>query len=949
MNQLGYLNNISKFLKKIRQMSYQTSVTQTFVQLVLLTTSFSQIAVAQVSGDISVIGDAVNIEFEGRSDWPYELKRTGDVVSLEVPKLDSKMRSRLLSWTGPLIKQITIKNGTNDRDLVEFVLSHANVQSFDYLSDQPSRLVVDFFTATEKAEPKTVKSKAVEPATKTKENEVVVAKTLPKKKSRVPASEFIKSVDEEMTLPASPVETTVQNEGDTTSLQGVFDGSDPQFSRFDIKDYEIDEKAQIASRQNIYIRFPMLTMEDTSLKNLLGLPPLYEIKSESTDENKKARLLLTLFNNKRFAVFLRTVDFYRQAYPKSKYDEIIRYMEADTYYELWKRDGQLTDFQVALTKYKALLIDYPESPLAERTQLLVGYSYLDRNDLLGALAQLESYIRNYPNSEQRHQVKLAIADSYRKLNKYDDTEKVLLEVEADSSAGEHQVAAAYKRADSYFENKDFDKALQTYQANRKKYPGKENRFPSAAYNSAEAYFWKSEYKKSLDNYREFLQKFPSSSHGGYAMTRIGELLEILGADRKKVNGAWLESMFRYRGSPGAGVANIRMVRERFKDMKPKEIQNSIKEIREFTSKSELPLIKDFETIMTADGYYDRKEYDKSLSLLVGFFQENPTSINLDIFKTRIVRTITDQVKNLVDTGDFINAFKVYGKNTSTWLKGSDRVDLKNYVARAYEIAGVPNEAAKIYREALNKVYSIQGSAEEKERKVFEALPTADELNLRLAAVSAKLNDYNQTGKYLTDIKAPDNFSEDQKIERVTLASQVAKAKGDLRAAEGFIQDLQDKWKGKPEKMAPSLLELAQIQSELKKYAQAEISLTKLLNLAEDTGLVTNDIHAKALELKGNVLFDQGKKTEAIAAYQTLLDAYESQMPLGSIRYKIGKLYFEQGQLAEAEKIWTPLNQRQENKMWSRMADEQLKHAKWQDDYKKYIDRIPAMATDKEKR
>ncbi len=942
--------------------TFMISITTKFEYLVTLPTSCKKNGVllgvgvsllwsgttqaAEIRADISLIGDAVNLEFEGRSDWPYDLVRKNNQVEITIPKVDSLTRSRLLSWKGPLISKVEIKPGVDEKDTLVFTLTKSNIQSFDYLTDQPSRLIVDFFTADETPKTADTKSKKVESANKIKNSDLAISTPLFPKKGRTPASSELLKDDSSGTV--TEERDTDKLKDPNQALTGVFDGNDPSFNRFDIKDYEIKESAIIESQENIYIRFPMLTTQDDSLAKLLENKPIYELIPTETDENKKARLLFTLYSNKRYAVFLRTIDFYRQAFPESKYDEILRYMEADIYYELSKRDNSLSDFQVAMTKYKSLLLGYPNSPLAERTHLLIGYSYLERGDILGSLGELESFIRKYPQSPQRFQVTLAIADDYRKLNKYDEAEETLTKLEKDPDAGYYAAAAAYKKADNNIERKEYDKALNDYQVNKKKYPDQHDKYPSAVYNSAEAFFWKGEYKKSLDTYREFLQKYPASSHGGYAMNRIGELLEILGAEKQKVIGAYLETIFRYRGSQGAGIANIRLTRERFPEMKDKEIDTVMKEIHAFVNKSELPLIRDFEVITLSDGFFNRGEYDRALSQLVPFYQENPLSSNLEIIKGRIVKTLTQQMRSLVAKEDYLDAFRLYGKNLTTWLKNADRIDLSYYLGRSYEGAGVPAEAAKIYREALNKLYTIQGTIEEKERRVFEELPAREAINLRLAAMAERQNDLNQTGKYLADIKSTDLLTENERIEMVSLSAKVAKAKGDLLGAEKYILELITKWKGKPEILAPIYLELAQIESDLKKYGEAEIQLAKIVSMAQDTKLVPNDVHAKAAELKGDVLLTQGKKDEAILAYQDLLENFEPSMELGSIRYKVGKLLFEQGKLADAEKVWTPLSQKPANKLWSQMAKEQLTHAKWQDDYKKYIDRIPAMSPKEKK-
>jgi hypothetical protein len=49
---------------------------------------------------------------------------------------------------------------------------------------------------------------------------------------------------------------------------GIFDGGDPEFRRFTVKDYEVKEASIIASRSNFYLPFPMLDLGVAPLKRL---------------------------------------------------------------------------------------------------------------------------------------------------------------------------------------------------------------------------------------------------------------------------------------------------------------------------------------------------------------------------------------------------------------------------------------------------------------------------------------------------------------------------------------------------------------------------------------------------------------------------------------------------------------------------------------------------------
>ena len=166
---------------------------------------------------------------------------------------------------------------------------------------------------------------------------------------------------------------------------------------------------------------------------------------------------------------------------------------------------------------------------------------------------------------------------------------------------------------------------------------------------AEARFWQKDFKKSLGNYIQFVNLFPTHDYGGYALTRIGELLGVLGADQRRVMGAFLESYFRFPNHPGAKVARIRMLSQQMKGMKPKELKKSLEEINETAEKLDLPGIKEFTTLMVAEGLTHRGEYKAAIADLIAYYQKNPSSANLGSFKSRILRNIANELKDDVDT------------------------------------------------------------------------------------------------------------------------------------------------------------------------------------------------------------------------------------------------------------------------------------------------------------
>lgn len=900
-----------------------------YIALVLLLFfSARLLASGQAYGEFTHESDTVHVEFLGKGQWDYDLSRKvidGEVkVELTLPEMSDEAIRKAKNWKGGQVTKVTVgKAGTSGKTLLTFHVSDKNIQAFDYLTDDPPRLILDFYTDEEPQ--KKAAEKVSTPITPTK-----VATKLPGKRKPA-ATEFIKGKFKEDALAEKELEFR----------HGIFDGGDPDFTRFSIKDYEIREEAKIASQRNIYISFPQLRVERPHLKDLLNSPPLYEVVPQETDENKVARLLLTLFNKKRPAVFLKTLELFRKQFPKSKYSEIVDYMEADVYYDLWQKSKGNPEFEKAATLYRGLIEKYPDSPLVERTLLLLGYSYLEKGDSLGALMGLQRFLRYRPSSKYYDNVRLTIAEAYLTLKKPDDAINAYEEILAAPRSQKAAIDSQYSMGDVYFKQADYLKTIEAYNVATKKYPESAKDYPNAFYNKAESLFWLGRHKESLEGYRDFLRRFPAHQHCGFAMARLGELLEIFGADERRTLGAFLEGYFRNRGSEGAKISRARIISHRMKTMREKELASALKELNEIRDQSQLKEINEFITLMISDGFFGRAEHEKAIEPLIKFYQDNPTSPNLEVFKKRIVRAITERTKHLVETGNEVLALREFATYSDSWLKGDDRIDIKFHVARAHEKLSVDDEALSIYRGIVNKLYAIKGTDLEKERGVFESVPSTDSVNLRIANVAANKKDFGMAYDYIQKVKGIEALSPPEKVERTEIMAKIAESKSDYHSAIDQYKKLIDTWKGQPQQVAGIYLRLAKAQIHVKNLAAARDSLQKVINLAQDTQEVDKKVLADALQAQGDTLLSLKKNDEALTVYSLLLEKFESERSLEPVRYRLGKLLFDKGDLKGAENYWKPLQEDKTN-VWGKLAKEQAKGKMFDDEYNRYINRIPAM-------
>ncbi|MDG0815351.1 tetratricopeptide repeat protein [Bdellovibrio svalbardensis] len=897
---------------------------------------------ASVNGAISFQGDTVHLELSGQQNWDYDVKRSESkgktVVEMTVPALDDSTVQALNNFKSEMVTQVSVdRKGPDGKYLVYFTLSGASIDTFDYLTDQPSRLIVDFYVnPSAKADKKSVAKK--EPTTKA--DSAKSSKALAKNKTdktRTPATADALAIADQGAAVAL---------NDSAAQRGIFDGGDPNYERFTIKPYDIKEESVIRAKDNYYIPFPMLETPVSYWEKLKNTPTIYEISPKPTDENKQARLLLTLFEKQRYAVYLKTVQWFKEKYPTSQYNEVIDFMTADVHLALSQGAEHAKSYEDAIQKYKEAIAKYPQSPLAERTSLKIGYLALERGDNLAALRLFNEHIanKNFGGKESlsKDLARMGSGLAYMRLNRWEDAVAQYEDIEKNSIHRDLKVEAAYRRGDVWIKAKNYAKATSEYQNALKKYPEGQTFFPNAYYNQAESLFGMQKYPQSLDLYREFVKKFPSSEHAPFAMTRMGELLEILGADKSRVMGAYLETYFRYGENPSAVISRLRLLSTRMKGMKPKETDNAVKEIMSLAKKVDLPNIEQFATVMVADGYTQRGEFDKSISLLSKYYKEHPTSVDIPLMTQRIVTNINNKLEDQVNDGNFIGALKTHNQYSDSWLKNSKRLDTKFNVGRAFEMAGVPIESEKYYKDVLNRVYAIRGTPEAKEISVKERVPTEDELNLRLAAVSTNEQKYNQAYEYLKNVKTPEKLSELEQIERVNIAVRLLERRGDNESAIRYLGELLRTWKGQPELVAEPYLKLAELQIKQGKKDEALQALGMIDKLSKDSDHVSPVVHAKALESMGDIYLAKNSKDQAIDAYQTLLEKYEQTRPLSSIRYKLGQIYFKRGDMQLAAETWNEFKG-EKSGFWKNLAQEQLKNSEWRDGYKKYIKRIPAMS------
>ncbi len=149
------------------------------------------------------------------------------------------------------------------------------------------------------------------------------------------------------------------------------------------------------------------------------------------------------------------------------------------------------------------------------------------------------------------------------------------------------------------------------------------------------------------------------------------------------------------------MARIRMLSQQMRGMKDKELKKALAEIDETGKKLALEGIEQFTTLTVAEGLSNRGEYKQAIDNLITYYQKNPG--NQDIFKSRILRNIANELKDEVEKGHFMKALEFYSKYAAIGLKDPTASTFRSSWVALTKTRGAFGEARRIYQDALEIV------------------------------------------------------------------------------------------------------------------------------------------------------------------------------------------------------------------------------------------------------
>ncbi|MBK9292855.1 MAG: tetratricopeptide repeat protein [Oligoflexia bacterium] len=875
--------------------------------------------------------EATHFELTGLDQWRYFINRDGKTVSVNVQGVTPEELKNLENFKDKRIFKVSVETGVNNAALIKFQLRE-KMSFFDYQTDSPSMLVFDIFSSEPK--PKKLPKKVTV-------KEFVSQKSKPKSKL---ARDLASIVSDKIKIGYQP---PILGKGGTTKDEekqyNILDYTDKNYDRFLIADNEINPDAYLKFEQEVLLKFPAYhTKIRPTLDDLDSNKTQYHVEIEDNEENQMTRLLLRLYGDKNYAVTLKTFGFFREKFPTSKYDEILHILKADTYYNLWRKDNKNIDFESAIGLYKEHLVRYPNSPYKDKLAYLIGVAYFENKQYIEALNHFQSISKN-KEASYYWQTKMYMAGCYKMLKQTDSALQELTEIENNYPPFAH--ASRFARGDVYFVANQLDKALSEYNEALKKYPKDLKNASNIYFNSAEINYLQKDYKKSLTEFRNFLKTFPDHEHASYAMGRIAKILDVLGVSQEKVLKANLETFYRYKGTPASYLSKVKINVDRAQSMKPKEALQVIGEIENEAPVKEIEDVKNYAMFKVADIYSVRKEYEKAQGILYKFVKENINSPHLNLAKSKIYHVLTSKINDLVESNKDMQAIQYYLKNKDTWLKDNQRIDSDYILGQAYEKIHLNDDAAKFYEKALSKLKQLDVSDEK--RRILNELPIdEDKIHLKLAKNYFKEDNLKKASIHLDNVKFESKLNSTEKIEYNVIKATVNEKEAKYDVALVQLKKLCDFWSGKPELLIEPYYKISKIY-ELQKNTQEALlwseKAIKLIGGAKFESL-NKDLVREVLKYSAELESKNKNYSKAIGIYKQIIEKFTgSDTPLASIRYSLGKLYFDQNDVRGAELVWALLKEEKDATLWLKMAQENLAQMKWSEKLKRYV-RKPAGET-----
>ncbi len=271
------------------------------------------------------------------------------------------------------------------------------------------------------------------------------------------------------------------------------------------------------------------------------------------DDFKEA---LLRFQQKRYPESLRLFKQFREKYPGSRHLADIAYLTAQAEYALTFRQ-EIPIFERTIEALNFALREYPESKFSDQALAQLASIYDEMNLTLEAKALYEGGLRKDPKGLFSNYFNTQLALLQLRENQYEKAYIALNSILERSPRDENARDGIFRIAKWYFDQEEYDKALEIYEDGEKRWPRYLNEKAEVKYFMGEIYFKNEDFNKARRHYFDYINLLPDTPLSFKALNRIGDSFFIEGNDRAGL-AIFDESAKRKTGGREAQYGKIRL-------------------------------------------------------------------------------------------------------------------------------------------------------------------------------------------------------------------------------------------------------------------------------------------------------------------------------------------------------------------------------------------------------
>ena len=233
------------------------------------------------------------------------------------------------------------------------------------------------------------------------------------------------------------------------------------------------------------------------------------------------------FQSQNYPAASKLLKEYSEKYPQSKYLGTALYLRAESEYRKTFKDFN-PNFDRALAAFQAAMRKDPKSNFYDHALLKVAKIYDDIGYRLEARTLYNQGVNKRKKSLYNETRKNSLAAMLMKEERFKEAFDAFQLILRKSPKNLDAKAGIFEIANRFYEKKEYDQALEIYEAGAKRWPGELNEKPEINFNMAEIYFSQEQYEKARKHFFNLLNLDPTSINAHKAMNRIGDTYMLQG-------------------------------------------------------------------------------------------------------------------------------------------------------------------------------------------------------------------------------------------------------------------------------------------------------------------------------------------------------------------------------------------------------------------------------------